>query len=374
LVNVHEIHKRLTAVAEDLSRLAGMPPHIPLSSKEMLGVAEKLHKDSSSIYGFYDASLIPVFYIAFLELHETIYNLYRFLAEIRNLCDFAKRYGVEISPDPCDHVLDSKAELVVKDFRRARKMLRRRFIFAPTEVDTFGTNFLEMLKFFSLSCSFATEGTCLRYASPEAVIPASLRTYVSDLHSATDRLARKFADLYLGVEEWRVGSIRLYEHPDTTPGLSDLAERAANILHKEAELQDQVASKVAVFSLKDRVAVGMREFGSVVARPRWVIEVYGYDFMFRPLYGILKYITPIDVLKDVLDDRGFRTELTAYGLEITVPPGDVAEALKTTLILPLIPQTAETKEALYGILISRFRLLESKLKEQKPVKKSKRSL
>jgi hypothetical protein len=52
----------------------------------------------------------------------------------------------------------------------------------------------------------------------------------------------------------------------------------------------------------------------------------------------------------------------------------VAETLKTTLILPLMPQTAETKEALYDILISRFRLLESGLKEQKPVKKSKRSL
>jgi hypothetical protein len=382
LVNVHEIGRRLSVIAEDLLKLASVSPDVPLASKDVLNAAEKLNGDCMMLYRFRDITVIPVFYYAFLELCETVYNLYRFFAEIHKTCEAAQRlkkdFGIEITPNPCGYVMDFRMELVIRDFRRAGRRLSKYLVFFSSEADDAGNKFLNMLRSFSLTCSLATEGACLRYASQESVTPASVRAYVSDLYSATERLSRRFADLYSGVVEWRVGSIRLCEHPGTTPELSNLAEHAANILHKEAtEIAPRhgIEEKVAVFSLKDRVAVGMREHGSIVVKPRWVMEVYEYGYIMRTLSeGELKYITPVDVLKDILRDRGFKAEYTAYGLEVAMPPGDVMEALKTALILPSVPLTAETKEALYRDVISKIGLLESKLKEQKPLKKRRKSL
>jgi hypothetical protein len=382
LVNVHEIGRRLSTVTEDLLKLASIPPDVPLASEDVLNAVEKLHRDCMMLYGFRDIAVIPVFYYAFLELCETAYNLYRFLAEIHKTCEAARRlkkdFGIEIAPNPCEYVLDFRMELVIRDFRRAGRQLSKYLVFFTSEAAEAGKNFLDMLRSFSLTCSLATEGACLRYASRESVIPTSIRAYVSDLHSATERLSRRFSDLYSGVVEWRVGSIRLCEHPGTTPELSNLAEHAANILHKEAtEIapRHDIEEKVAVFSLRDRVAVGMREHGSIVVKPKWVMEVYEYGYIVRALSeGELKYINPVDVLKDILRDRGFKAEYTAYGLEVTMPPGDVMEALKIALILPSVPLIAETKEALYGDAISKIGLLESKLKEQRPLKKRRKSL
>jgi hypothetical protein len=376
LVDVFEVRRLLRGIAWELSKLADMPQFELLTSKEVLEVTEKLHRDASMLYKSRDASLIPVFYYAFLELSETVYHLYRFITEIQTLCDVAKRFSIMATPDPCDlHTLNSDVEQVIRDFRRKSKMMRMYRELAPSDVESIGRAFLESLRYSSFACSLATEGTCLTYASPVKVTPASLRTYIQDLSTATNLLIEKLNDLYYGVEKWVVGLIQLYEHPSTTRELSDLAEYAANILHKEAELsvdiRERIATRATVFSLKDRVAVGMREFGSVVVKPRWVVEVYGYDFMLRALLGNPRYATPIDALKDVLDERGFKTKFTSYGLEVTIPPGDVMEAVKTVLALPLMPQSAASKESLYFTLTANIKSLERKLKEQEPIKKQK---
>jgi len=361
LVNTHEIYKRLLDVARDLKTLSELPPNTQLVSKDVLRAVTRLYRSVLRLHELDDAYLIPVFDDAFLELYETAQYLYKFVSDLNTICEAIRRRGVVVSPNPCHvHTVDSALEQVVKDF----KAVYRRIPLIISEPVMPSEGFLSRLRSFSVVCSLAIEAECLKHAGPRGVIPASLRAHISDLLQAVNRLSIRFVELYHGVSEWKVGVVRLYESPATTQELLNVAEHMANVLHKQVEAQlvpRWVAPRVAVFSLEDRVAVRMQTFGDVVVKPRWVIDVYAT----RPA---------VDMLKRVLDSKGFRTESAFYGLKVILPPGDVMEATMIVCMLPSITIVAGGEEEWYRISLARLELLESKLKEQKPLKKRKRGM
>jgi hypothetical protein len=78
----------------------------------------------------------------------------------------------------------------------------------------------------------------------------------------------------------------------------------------------------------------------------------------------------------VLAERGFRAEETGYfvyyKLRVTIPPGDIRDLLK--IVLPAMTVTGTDEEKLYDVALERIVVLESKLKEQRPLRKRKVSL
>jgi hypothetical protein len=361
LVNTREIHKRLLDVARDLKTLSELPPNTPLVSKDVLRAVTRLYRSALRLHGLDDTYFIPVFDDVFLELYETAYYLYKFVSGLEAVCDAMRRHKVVVSPDPCQvHAVDSVLEQVVKDF----KGVYRRVPLVLSEVLMSVDGFLSELQSLSFACSLAVEAECLKHAGPRGVAPATLRAYISDLLSAVNIVARRFAELYLDVNEWKVGLVRLYESPLATRELADMAEYASNVLHKQVEARlvpRWVASKVAVFSLEDRVATRMQTFGDVVVKPRWIVDVYATH-------------PAIDALKRVFGERGFKVEPTVYGLRVAMPPGDVMEAVRISHVLPLITLVAGGEEESHKVALAKLELLESKLREQKPLKKRKRGM
>lgn len=361
MVNTREIHKRLLDVARDLKMLSELPSNTPLVSRDVLRVVRRLYRSALRLHELEDAYFIPVFDDVFLELYETTYYLHRLVSELDVICEAIRRYKVVVSPNPCHvHTMDSTLERVVKDF----KSVYRRLPLVISEAVMASEGFLSELQSFSIICSLAVEAECLKHAGPRGVAPVTLRAYVSDFLTSVNLVARRFVELYYDVSEWKVGLIPLYESPATTQELLNMAEYVANVVHKQVEARlvpGWVASKVAVFSLEDRVAVRMQTFGDIVVKPRWVIDVYATH-------------PAIDMLKRILDDKGFKTESAFYGLRVTIPPGDVVEATRISSALPLITLMAGGEEEQYKVALARLELLESKLKEQRPLKKRKRGM
>jgi hypothetical protein len=361
LVNTHEIHKRLLDVARDLMALSELPPNTSLVSSDVLRAVMRLYRSALRLHELDDTYFIPVFDDVFLELYETVHYLHRLVSELDVICDAIRRHKVVVSPNPCHvHTMDSVLEQVVKDF----KAVYRRLPLVISEAVMASEGFLSELQSFSVFCSLVVETECLKHADPRGVAPASLRIYVSDFLSAVNRVAMRFAELYYDISEWKVGMVRLYESPATTQELLNVAEHMANVLHKQVEtllVPRWVATKVAVFSLEDRVTVRMQTFGDIVAKPRWVIDVYATH-------------PAIDVLKRMLTEKGFKTETTFYGVRVTIPPGDIMEATRITCMLPSITIVAGEEEDQYRVALARLELLESKLKGQKPLKKRKRGV
>jgi hypothetical protein len=361
LVNTREIHKRLLDVARDLKMLSELPPNTPLVSKDVLRAVTRLYRSALRLHELDDAYFIPVFDDFFLGLFETIYYLYKSVSQLEAICHVIRHDKIVVSPNPCQvHTVDSVLEQAVKDFKNVYRHMRPVLLEPIIEAE----EFLWKLRYLSYICPRVAETECLKYVTPSGVTPAPLRSYVSDVLSAVNSVARRFVELYLDVIEWKVGLVRLYESPSTTRELADMAEYAANVVHKQVEawlVPRWVASKVVVFSLEDRIATRMEMFGDIVVKPRWVIDVYAT----RPA---------VDTLKRVFSERGFKAESTVYGLRVTIPPGDVTEAVRISHALPLITLLTGEEEEQYKVALARLELLESKLKEQKPLKKRKRGM
>jgi hypothetical protein len=370
---VKKIHEKLEELDKILIEIAIQAPGKPLVSEDILRLFERADKVATDLFDKLHGAF-P--YRRVLEQLIFVIDYFNdFIRSLRDICEKVWSGGTAIRPDPCDiHTLDSHVGSIKRDFAELEKYkpytslpdLRDRF-----RVEEMIESLLSRLNDLNTACKETIGINCLKYAGSEGVIPASLRSYVLDLASAARLIDYNFTRLYGFLEEYRVGHVRLYEHPASPRELSGLAEYIANILHKQVEVgmaSKRLKGKIQVLSLKDRVEALIHDIGYIIVRPSWVVEIHqegtGYEA------GILAHI---------LAKRGFRAELVykfvGVAFRITVPPGSVREAVKIACMLPAVP-TVETVgwEKAFDATLSSIESLESKLREQEPLKKRKVSL
>jgi hypothetical protein len=383
LFNVNEISRWLAKMDTELMAVAMVPPDKPLVHDNTRNATEKAYKVASKFYVRIQEMILPPSYFRiFMGLSVSIYSLRQTIYYLSFICDRvreAEQAGVSLYPNPCHtHTLDFNVEWVTRDFKKfieradpAVRQVLHGFVGFGTpmrHVEEGSKGFLERLQILSSYCVHFAGANCLKYADPEKTTPAPLRAHILDLSSATRTIHKKFIESYQGVREWRVGSIRLYEHPKTTEELLDLAEYTANVLHKMIEMKIlplPYADSAGVFSLKDRVEIMLKhDMGGMVVKPRWVVDVYSFPII-EDMVGVLRHI---------LTERGFKTEpiTHVFGFKVTMPPGDVREALRIACMLPVMPTKIAGKA--YELTLSMIESLESKLKEQKPLKRCKSRL
>jgi hypothetical protein len=355
---------------EELLKVVGTPPDRSLVSGDIVDSANKVCKIAFKLASLEDSRLLHIFN-TFKALHWITCKFYAFTDELFRLCYSASNIGVRVHPDPCEEVtLDYFVEWIVRDFNELAKHVKPVLESIlkgeiKIEIKEKGEWFLDHLRLLSSACVQFIGVNCLKYVSPEKVTRMPLRTHVIDLVSAIRLIDDYIMKSYYGISEWRVGLIRLYAHPKTTGEFLDLAEYVANIQHKimEAIVGSWWKDRVAVYSLADRVEITAEGTVHIVVKPRWVVDVHLFKKDF------------IETMIRILSERGFKTELTDYGFKVNIPPGDVRDAVKLACVLSvaLLVYIINVAEA-YGIALSSIELLESKLKEQKPLKKRKVSL
>jgi hypothetical protein len=370
LFSVSRFRKSLARIEESLVRLAGTSPDKSIVSDDVREKVYDVYNAGLSFFNHIGWLIVPIYYREiFSLLHLVTYYLEWMVGHLRSICDEVERIGVPVHPNPCEtHTLDYFVEWLIRDFgelaKRVHAAVDLRTLMEKAESG--GAKFLEYLKQLSRACVHFTGANCLKYASPDEVTPAPLRSYVLDLFSAARYIDGKFVESYEGVREWRMGLVRLYEHRKATGELSELAEYVANILHKQLEkgiAPRWLKDRIIVFSLKDRVEITIYTVGDIVVKPRWVTEVYPAS----DKEG--------EVLRRILSERGFKTEPIVFGFRVTVPPGDVREAVKLACMLPAIPTVTVVGETeAYKVALANIELLEMYLREQKPVEKRRRGL
>ncbi len=364
IFDVKKIHEWLMDVSERLMMLASVPPDKPLVSRDATSAFYEALKAAGGFLEVRWGLIIPIFYgSTFYWLYESVIRLYRIVHELQRICHLTALRLVDIHPNPCDmHTLDFYVEWIIRDFTRLAERAR-----IETDIEERGRELLESLRQLSSACVQATGVNCLKYANPEGVMPMPLRAYVLDLASATELVSHKFLEAYRDVREWRVGNIRLYEHPKATSELSELAEYIANILHKMVEtgIVSPTFKYVAlVLTTKDKIEVIVSGRGGMILKPRWIIDAYWWE-------------DESSIVRRILAERGFVPEKTDRGLRVTVSPDKVTEAVKIVCLLPAVPSPfvdVRGHKHAYWITMSKLELLESRLKEQKPLKKRKDNL
>ncbi len=375
MVNVRKIRRILAEIEEELLKAVGTSPDQPLVSSD---IVDSIAEACNVAFGLVDATelkLVRIFNVLD-ALYEALCRLHAFTDELFRLCYAAWDVGVRLHPDPCDTVtLDYFIEWIVRDFGELAKHVKPALEAKlkgeiKVTIKEKGEWFMDRLQLLSSTCVQFLGVNCLKYASPEKIIRLPLRAHVVDLVSAVRLIDGYVAKSYNGIREWRVGYIRLYEHPRTTGELLDLAEYAANVLHKIIEAgieRPWWKDRVAVYSLADRVEIVVEDTVHIVVKPRWAVDVHMIEFEKDKVF--------IEPMRHVLSERGFVTELTDYGFKIATPPGDVREAVKLvcTLSASLLMYTIDVTKA-YEIALSDIERLESKMKEQKPLKRRKVSL
>jgi hypothetical protein len=355
LVDVNKVYGGLVDVAEGFLELAMLPSHESLASKRVIEVVDRIFGSAKSFYGLEDAALVPLFNKVFYALYDTAYHLKRFVDEVAIVCDRVRRRRIAVI-NPClVHTVDSVVEDAVRDFARVGE-LALGFL---SEVEEMGGMFLYSLTKLSSACITYLGENCLRHATPEQASPASLRAYAQDLLAAIGLIRAKFLGMYQGVRRSKVGSVRFHEHPEATGELSDLARRIAVILNKQLETfgpSHWLQEATSVYALKDAVVAGFWEAGDIVVKPRWVVDFY------------LTFEEDRDVMRRLFGERGFRTEPAGRfaGFRVTMPPGDVREAVKIASMLPIAHLANLAKrdiEEAYKATKSMLELLEAKLEE-----------
>ena len=381
MVNVKRVHEGLARIERALSWFLRLPPDVPIPKRPRLlrippfesvrRAFDELHNVFMEFHeGNVDKTLIPVFNMAFTDMYYVVYHFGELVYDMDFVCQVVEARRLGAHPRVCyARALDMDMGQLVEGFKRLSEYVPMPSV--KESIEESSRNFLNMLRLLSVTCSWATEVECLRHASPESVAPASLKTYLSDLLSAIRTLDRRLVDLYYGIKRWKVGVVELYEHPQTTPELSELAEYAANVLNKLVETGFLTWRPVIVYSLKDRITVlveaiqNFAMFKSIVVKPGWTVDIY-----------VNTVPEPPTVYKRVLGDRGFKAEgvgyFVYYKLKATVSLGDVRELLKTAL--PAMTVTGVDEEELYEAALERIARLESELKEQKPLRKRKAGL
>jgi hypothetical protein len=385
LFKVSEINRWLIDMRDGLIAIAFTPPDKPLVDRDVREATEKVYKVASKFHARIQQTIVPFSYYRFFEnLSRAVYRLSHTIYYISSICDTVEemeKRGVRLSPNPCHtHTLDSHVEQLISDFKEyaeraepiARRVLHPKPVFFDYPVKSIeegGKGFLERLQILSSLCVHFTGANCLKHASSEKVTPVPLRSHILDLASSVGIIRRRFLDECLGVKEWKVGDIWLYECPGTTGELLDLAEYVANVLHKmmEIEIVPPVITvhSAGVFSFKDRVEVMLhRDVGGLIAKPGWVVDVYSY-----PIHE-----DNVEVLRRIFSERGFKTEPVEHfvGFRVAVSPGDVREAVKLACMLPTIPLADLVgRDVAYRTTMSRLEQLESALWEHRPLAKRK---
>jgi hypothetical protein len=384
LVRIDKITELLTEIEHRLLRIATVPPNLPIVARGITRLVDQISAISRKLVLLDDSELLRAYgLIEHLDLALGVLIL--FINDLSYLCDRARNYGVRVHPDPCNTVtLDYFMEWIVTEYERLSVSLKHATRgMTDRDVKAWRERFFNALQLLSSNCIHIMGVNCLKYASPEKVTSSPLRSHIMDLASATRAISDYIVKTYSGIKEWRVGSIRLYVHPRTTDELLDLAEYAANVLHKitelelveplliEMELEGKTIElwwedRVAVYSLADRVEIAVQGANYVMVKPGWIVDAYlatgKKEFAER--------------MKRVLEEKGFKTELTGVGFKISIPPGDVREAVKLVCVISatIARVLYEEIDKAYEIAVSDINLVESKLREQKPLKRRKVSL
>jgi hypothetical protein len=355
LVDVNKIYGGLVDVAEGFLEIATLPGYESLASKHVIEVADRIFGSAKSFYELEDVALVPLFNKVFDRLFDTAYHLKRFVDEVAIICDRVRRRKIAVI-NPClVHTVDSVVEDAVRDFA----IVGEQVLGILSEVEEMGGAFLDSLEKLSSACITYLGENCLRHATPDQVSPASLRDYAKDLLTAIGLMRAKFLGMYRGIRRSKLGSIRFYEHPGTTGELSGLARRIAGILNKQLETFGRslwLEKATSVYALRDMVVAGFWEAGDIVVKPRWIADFY------------LTLEEDRDVMRRLFDERGFKTEPVerVVGFRVTMPPGDVREAVKLASILPIAHLAnlakRDTEEA-YKATKSMLELLEARLEE-----------
>jgi hypothetical protein len=355
LVDVNKICGGLVDVAEGFLEIATLPSHESLDSRRVIEVVDRIFGSAKRFYGLKDVALVPLFNKVFDGLFDVAYHLKRFVDEVVVTCDCARRRRIAVI-NPClVHTVDSVVEDAVRDFA----MVSEQVLGFLSEVEEMGGMFLYSLTKLSSACITYLGENCLRHATPDQVSPASLRAYAQDLLAAIGLIRAKFLGMYRGIRRSKAGSIRFYEHPETTGELSGLARRIATILNKQLETfgsSPWLQEVASVYALKDAVVAGFREAGDIVVKPRWIVDFY------------LTLEEDRDIMKRLFDERGFKTEPVEHvaGFRVVMPPGDVREAVKLACMLPIAHLANLSKrdiEEAYKATKSMLELLEAKLEE-----------
>jgi hypothetical protein len=345
LSRIDKYLKMLSDIEDALTEVAITPFDKPLASKEVIEAFKKVEEISLKYYERRSDFFVSITHDSlFYMIHDAILDLGHFVYHANMLCKYG---GPVVGFNPCKvYTLDLDLKFLVANFRRFADQAKTRYRDAEYDVrqiEYHGESLLNNLKRISWYCMRVIGANCLKHATPEEAKPASLRTYVVDLISAIRLIARRFSESYRGVTEQKVGYTWFYKHPKATEELLYLAAYTILMLHKQFEIAEKhIVSDVSwlrrsfrawaikryttlVYALKDRVEITLDYDADIVVKPRWVVEVD------PTIYAK----NEIEVLKQVLSERGYKVETTDYGFKITIPPGDIMEVIK--IIATLIP-------------------------------------
>jgi hypothetical protein len=364
----------LEEIEHELLMVANAPPDLPIIAEEIVRSVKNSSNIAHELVTRNDVRLLHAYWLIG-QLDVVLHSLDFFIGDLHELCRIARDIGDIGQPNPCDTVtLDYTTELITLEFEEVVRLVRDspRGRFA-TAIDLRGRRegFIDALRYLSLYCVQFMGVNCLKYASPLKVASSPLRSHIIDLVSATRVIGDYIERTYRGIGEWRVGSIRLYIHPRTADELLGLAEHASNVLHKitEAYIREQWWKEgVAVCSLADRVEITVAGAGvaHIVVKPGWLVETYLYLDLLREREKL------VEIMRRVLEERGFKTRSTGYGFEVTILAGNVKEAVKLVCVMSasVVARNVSVEKA-YETAVSDIELIESKLREQKPLKRRK---
>jgi hypothetical protein len=338
--------KMLSDIEDALTEVAVTPFDKPLASKEVMEAFEKVREISLKHYERRSDFFVSITHDnLFFWIHHSILDLAHFVSRANTLCKYG---GPVVGLNPCKvYTLDFDLEFMVTNFRKFADQAKTHYRDAEDDIkgiEYSSESLMRNLKRLSWHCMRVIETNCLKHATPEEAKPTSLRSHVVDLISAIRLVARRMSEKYRGVAEQKVGNVWFYKHPMATEELLRLATHAILVFRKYLEIAEKrVLSDVSwlrrifrsdsirkyemlVYALKDRVEITLDYDADIVVKPRWVVEVD------PTIYAK----NETEILKQVLSERGYKVETTDYGFKITMPPGDVMEAVKTISTLVLL--------------------------------------
>lgn len=366
MVEARRIRNMLLDVARSISTLVQLPPGTPLASRKVHDLVRRADLVMERLLEYKEATLIPLFTGAFVSLRLALFSLHLAIYDAVNICGKTRKSRIPASFDPCTtYTLDSDLDRFAKQIGAIAKHAN-----IETAIEVTSSGFMEELRHFSCDCSSATGMECLRLVKPETVIPASFRLHMADLASAIELLTAKFMESYGNLKEWKVGAVLLGEHLMSDKKLIELAEYMAGITHVliKGGYKPLGVNESSVFSLKNMITAKFSNIGDVLIKPAWTIE-----FHTSRVADPERTKTLTATLKRILAERGFKVEHTDYGFKVTIPPGDIREAVKITC-MTLPASMVEDPETSYTLSLEVLGKIDATLEKLKPAKKPKPSL
>jgi hypothetical protein len=300
-------------------------------------------------------------------------DVYRFLKNLEGLCNLVSKQGLVVHPDPCKRAGDSKLKDVALDFEKAVRFLQRRKVdelILHVDLVTLRDPLLyvriasEHLSTFYSRCEAILGRKCTAYKSEIAdSLNLSLEALATDIAVRLDDIATLLADKYSGLTQMVISNILVAYHPLADPELLE-----ATIIWAYASDKLRQAGTYAPADSEALMAVVLEDYAWMrlsaisghyahVKHPPWTIEHHSKDANVNT------------VLKRLYESRGFRAELTSYGLKVTVPSGKLKElkealailALSTSMDFRIMDKTLEvaieSEKARMDRLLGEFKML-----------------